>query len=235
MHTLLRANWTSLLSATFEADRNLLNRFIPPKTELSDWNGKYYMSLVGFLFQKPSLLRIPIPFYRNFPEINLRFYVRHKSRYGWRNGVVFIREIAPSRLIAMAANLMYGEDFISLPMNYCLEKTKELINLKYEWQIGKENNHIQIVCGATPREPGEADLTYYLREHYFAYSVNNDRCREFQIEHDKWNVFPARSFGMKVDTETLYGKEFVGYFKEAPVSSFYMDGSRTKVSFPSFI
>lgn len=235
MHTLLRANWTSLLTATFEADRKLLKRFIPPKTELSDWNGRYYMSLVGFLFQKPSLLRIPLPFYRNFPEINLRFYVRHKSRFGWRNGVVFIREIAPFRLVGIAAKWLYGEKFISLPMSYNLRKTNEIIQLKYEWKVCGVDNHMQIDCGATHHEPMESELAYYLREHYFAYSVNNNKCREFQIEHEKWNVYPSKSFGMKVDTETLYGKEFVEYFKEAPVSSFYMDGSRTKVSFPSFI
>ena len=105
MKSLLTADWTNLLVATFEADKNLLREYIPYKTELNDWNGKYYMSLLGFMFSRPLIAGIPSPFYRCFEEINLRFYVRYKSRYGWRNGVVFIKEIAPAKLIGLTGQM----------------------------------------------------------------------------------------------------------------------------------
>ena len=99
MRSLLTADWTNLLVATFEADKKLPREYIPYKTELNDCNGNYYMSLLGFMFSRPVIAGIPSPFYRCFEEINLRFYVRQKSRYGWRNGVVFINEITPYKLI----------------------------------------------------------------------------------------------------------------------------------------
>jgi uncharacterized protein YqjF (DUF2071 family) len=83
MKTLLTANWTNLVTATFEADKKLLQKFVPAKTELNDWNGKYLMSLVGFLFSSPCLYGIPSPLFRKFEEINLRFYVRHKTGNKW--------------------------------------------------------------------------------------------------------------------------------------------------------
>ncbi|QLQ07811.1 MAG: DUF2071 domain-containing protein [Anaerolineae bacterium] len=41
--------------------------------------------------------RPPLPFHRNFEEINLRFYVRRQAAEGWRRAVVFVKEVAPRR------------------------------------------------------------------------------------------------------------------------------------------
>jgi hypothetical protein len=43
---------------------------------------------------------LSIPFYRNFEEINLRFYIKHNTSDGERRGVAFIKEIDPKRGIA---------------------------------------------------------------------------------------------------------------------------------------
>src|SRR5882757_9476396 len=109
MKTLLTAQWINLLTATYETNKNLLKKFLPAKTELSDWNGKYFMSLVAFMFVKPVLLRIHSPIYKSFEEINLRFYVRYKEKSIWKKGVVFIKEVAPFRLIGFTAALLYKE------------------------------------------------------------------------------------------------------------------------------
>ncbi|MEI9911844.1 MAG: DUF2071 domain-containing protein [Bacteroidota bacterium] len=96
-------------SGYIEADKSLLQKYIPYKTELNDWNGKYYISLLGFIFNRPVIAGIPSPFYRRFEEINLRFYVRHKTGNEWKNGVVFINEIAPSPIIGLVARWLYHE------------------------------------------------------------------------------------------------------------------------------
>ena len=75
-YNFLVADWTNLLVATFETDKKLLNTYLPPQTELDDWNGRHYMSLVAFMFSNTRLMGIPSPFYRSFEELNLRFYVR---------------------------------------------------------------------------------------------------------------------------------------------------------------
>jgi len=49
------------------------------------------------------VLGVPIPFHRNFEEVNLRFYVRRKHEGVWRRGVVFIKEVVPRRAIAWVA------------------------------------------------------------------------------------------------------------------------------------
>jgi uncharacterized protein len=233
MRSLLTADWTNLLVATFEADKKLLRDYIPYKTELNDWNGKHYMSLLGFMFSRPVIAGIPSPVYRCFEEINLRFYVRHKSKYGWRNGVVFIKEITPYKLVGLAAKWLYRENFISLPMKHSFTHTGNEKKTFYHWYTGRDWNYLKLVTKPNPAEPAHYSLESFTREHYYAYTRQNAvKTREFEIEHPPWHIYPGISFDMKLDAATIYGNQFADYFQQAPCTSFLMDGSRTNVSFP---
>ena len=98
---------------------------VPLGTELDAWNGRHYVSVVGFLFINTLVLGLPIPFHRNFEEINLRFYVRRKGPEGWRRGVVFIKEIVPRWAIAAMARWIYNENYVAHPMSHILTRPAE--------------------------------------------------------------------------------------------------------------
>ena len=53
------------------------------------------------------MLGIPLPFHRNFEEVNLRFYVRSVEK----RGVVFVQELVPKRAVAFLANALYNEHY----------------------------------------------------------------------------------------------------------------------------
>jgi len=91
----LNAEWRKLILANYEFDEDILKKHLPYKTEIDKWNSTSYVSLVGFMFKNTKLLGIPIPFHRNFEEVNLRFYVRYKQNNEWKRGVVFIKELVP--------------------------------------------------------------------------------------------------------------------------------------------
>jgi uncharacterized protein len=69
----LTAEWRYLVMLNYEIDPAALADFVPTGTELDFWNGKSYVSIVGFLFRDTRIIGIPIPFHRHFEEINLRF------------------------------------------------------------------------------------------------------------------------------------------------------------------
>jgi uncharacterized protein YqjF (DUF2071 family) len=233
MKTLLAANWTNLVVATFETEEKLLKKYLPCKTEVNDWNGKYYMSLVGFMFSKPVIAGIPSPFYRSFEEINLRFYVKHKSKTEWKNGVVFIKEISPSKMIGLAAKLLYHESFISLPMKHIITMTDIKLKTEYYWKISRQWNYLKLTTSLSPYEPENSSLESFIRNHYQGYTKNTEtKTSKFEIEHRHWSIYPSLSFDMQLNTENIYGREFCEYFQQKPSTSFLMDGSRTKVSYP---
>jgi uncharacterized protein YqjF (DUF2071 family) len=69
----LTAEWRQLAMLNYEVEPSLLAPFVPRGTELDSWNGKTFVSMVGFLFLNTRVLGVPIPFHRNFEEVNLRF------------------------------------------------------------------------------------------------------------------------------------------------------------------
>src|SRR3954468_20670393 len=117
----LAAEWRYLAMLNYQVDPAILHPHLPRGTELDIWNGRHYISLVGFRFLNTRVLGVPIPFHRNFEEVNLRFYVRRKGPEGWRRGVVFIAEIVPRFAIAAVARLFYNENYVALPTRHKLD------------------------------------------------------------------------------------------------------------------
>jgi Uncharacterized conserved protein (COG2071) len=115
----LSAEWRDLVMLNYEVESRLLDGYVPPGTVLDSYQGRTYLSLVGFRFFNARLLgAIRVPFHGDFLEVNLRFYVRGIKRADKPRGVVFISEIVPKHGIAAAARLMYGEKYTCLPMRH---------------------------------------------------------------------------------------------------------------------
>lgn len=107
----LKAEWKKLAIINYEVDSDILLPYLPAKTELDMWQGKCFLSLVGFMFLNTKLLGLSIPFHRHFEEVNLRFYVKHHDGTQWKRGVVFIKEIVPKPMLTVVANTVYKEHY----------------------------------------------------------------------------------------------------------------------------
>src|SRR6266699_1116460 len=103
----LPARWSNLAILTWEVPPALLEPHLPAGLELDRRDGAAFASLVAFDFLDTKVLGVPWPGFRNFPELNLRFYVR----YGNQRGVVFVREFVPKRFVAWAARTLYNEPY----------------------------------------------------------------------------------------------------------------------------
>ena len=111
MKTFLTAQWQNIIMANYEIDPIYLKPYLPKGVELDYYNGKTYVSLVGFLFKNTSVFNISMPFFKTFEEINLRFYVVRKDGNKLKRGVVFINETVPSKAVALVANKIYKEHY----------------------------------------------------------------------------------------------------------------------------
>ena len=117
--TFLTAEWRKLIMANYVVREEELEPYLPVGTGLDRYKGRCYVSLVGFLFQDTRLKSVPVPFHRTFEEVNLRFYVQHARSTGERRrGVVFISELVPRFALTLVANMIYGENYASVPMRH---------------------------------------------------------------------------------------------------------------------
>ena len=98
--TFLKARWENLIMANYSIDPTILLPYLPAGVELDLYDGKAYVSLVGFMFKRSRIFNIPIPFMGTFEEVNLRFYVKRKVNDTYRRGVVFINETVPYKPVA---------------------------------------------------------------------------------------------------------------------------------------
>src|SRR5258706_7301960 len=108
----LTAGWSNLCLLTYAVPPALLEPRLPRGLSLDLRDGQAFVSLVAFDFLDTRVLGVSWPGYRDFPEINLRYYVRH----GAERGVVFIREFVPRRAVAFLARAVYGEPYLAAPM-----------------------------------------------------------------------------------------------------------------------
>jgi uncharacterized protein YqjF (DUF2071 family) len=123
----LTAEWNNLLMLNYGVDASLLEPFVPAGTELDAFEGKPYLSLVGFEFNRTRVLGFAVPFHQAFEEVNLRFYVRR----GFKRGVAFIRELVPRYAVAAIARWVFNENYSCVPMSHRIEA--EVPNTRGSW------------------------------------------------------------------------------------------------------
>jgi uncharacterized protein YqjF (DUF2071 family) len=225
----LSAEWRWIVILNFEIDPARLAHRVPAGTELDSWNGKHFVSLVGFLFQNTRVWKIGFPFHRNFEEVNLRFYVRRKAGDGWRRGVVFIKEIVPRAAIAFVARVFYNENYVSLPMSHRIE-TGGQISATYSWFSAGRKYGLRVTVHGSPVELVPNSEAEFITEHYWGYTrQRNNRTLEYHVEHPPWRVWNADEAQFSCDVRALYGEEFEESLNQKPASAFLAEGSMVNV------
>jgi uncharacterized protein len=228
----LTAEWRHLVMLNYEVDPGMLLKFVPAGTELDQWNGKSFLSLVGFRFLHTKVLGIPFPFHRNFEEVNLRFYVCRQQRGETKRGVVFIREIVPRWAIATIARTLYNENYVALPMFHQIHANNGgELEVNYSWQSGNILNRIGLAVSGEPALPKSGSEEQFITEHYWGYTAQKDgTCTEYQVTHPAWKVWSGEKIVVKGNLENLYGSNFAEVLKAPPASAFLADGSAVTVS-----
>jgi uncharacterized protein YqjF (DUF2071 family) len=226
----LTAEWRYLSMFNYEANPEILLPYVPKGTELDTWQGRTYISMVGFLFLRTRVLGLSIPFHIDFEEINLRFYVRRQTGNGWQRGVVFIKEIVPKAAIARVARTFYNENFVVMPMRHALHPPAEGIDgglkVEYAWRFRNQWNRMELTTRGCPQELTPGSLEEYIAEHYWGYAVQRDgSCLEYQVERPPWRIWQVEKCHLECQVAALYSPPFAPYLLPTPVSAFLAEGS----------
>jgi hypothetical protein len=230
----LTAEWRHLAMLNYRVDPAVLAPFVPAGTELDAWQGRTFVSLVGFLFLDTRVLGVAIPWHRDFEEVNLRFYVRRHAPDGVRRGVVFIKEIVPRWAIATTARLFYGEKYVSLPMRHSVPgdgaADRRPDHAEYLWRHHGVWNRLRVVPAGEPAEAGPGSEEEFITEHYWGYSrLRSGGTVEYRVEHPRWRVWQAGTASLEHDAADLYGPRFAAALAASPSSAFLADGSPVSV------
>lgn len=227
----LSAEWRDLVMLNYAVDPAFLKEYIPDGTELDSFQGKTYVSLVGFRFLRTKLLGIvAIPFHTNFDEVNLRFYVRRREGESIKRGVVFIREIVPKRAIAFVARVVYGENYTCHPMRHSIHVDEAGATADYSWKLGCLWCKIRTQAQGIPTLPNESSLEQFIAEHYWGYAAQRGGgSSEYQVTHVPWRVWKCSDASFEGDGSSLYGYGIGMALRRPPDSAFIAEGSDVQV------
>jgi len=219
------AEWRSLAMLNYQVDAAILKPHVPAGTELDSFDGAFYISMVGFLFQRTRVLGAPIPGHQDFEEVNLRFYVR-RHEDGWKRGIAFLKEIVPKFAIAVLARELYNENYVTMPMRHRADGNR----VEYGWLYSGNWNRLGVEIAGEPALAAPGSLEEFITEHYWGYTRQPDGgSLEYRVEHVPWRLWQTGRAQLLCDAAELYGPEFAEALGVAPRSAFLAEGSAVAV------
>jgi len=226
----LKADWENLIMANYTVNPSVLLPFLPKGVEIDTYQGKAYVSLVGFMFKNTRLFNIPIPYLGTFEEINLRFYVKRKDGNEWKRGVVFINETIPYKPVAWMANWLYKEHYISIPTKHkwtFREKTKDI---RYDWKMGNKWNVLTVNASTAKQPMAKGSIEEYIFEHYFGYTkIDDNTTQEYNVAHPRWETNQITDYHIDCDFGAMYGEAFRFLNHQEPANVIMAEGSEVTV------
>ncbi|MBC8324771.1 MAG: DUF2071 domain-containing protein [Verrucomicrobia subdivision 3 bacterium] len=220
----LTAAWRDLILFNWRVDSALLAPHVPAGTELDPREDEHWVSLVGFRFLDLAVKGVPAIGHRNFPEINLRFYVRREVKGELRRGVVFLRELTPRRLVEWVARAVYNEPYETLPLRALVEGRRT----GYELELDGARQQMAVDAAGDWRGP-EAMEEFFI-EHYWGYNRQTDGgSMEYEVTHPTWKVRSVELARFDLDVLAIYGPEWAEALAGEPDSVMNADGSKVAV------
>ena len=233
----LTAEWRYLVMLNWRVQPSLLHAYVPSGTELDAWQGQTFISIVGFLFRNTRVLGVPVPWHRDFEELNLRFYVRRTVDGEVRRAVTFIKELVPRRAIATVARLAYNEPYEAVPMRHRIgyagaaSVTPDVV--EYSWRHGRHWSRLSVQPVGEPTSIESGSEEEFITEHYWGYTRQRDGATvEYQVQHPRWRVCQVSNPLLDGDLVGLYGEKLAEILRQPPSSAFLAEGSAISVHAP---
>ncbi len=232
MSTFLAAEWRKLIMAQYEVAPEALTPYLPSGLELDLFEGRCFVSLVGFLFDHVRLKGIPVPGHTSFEEINLRFYVKRPNTPEGlpRRGVVFIREFVPRSAITWVARAFYEEPYSTMPTQHHIRTNDHTLFVEYGWKHHNRWQSVGVEAELTSQPMLPDSIEEFITEHYWGYTRRKDgSTSEYAVAHPRWQFYPIKRFDIDADFGELYGSLMAGMNPKLPAHVLLAEGGSVRV------
>lgn len=182
-------SWRRLLFAHWRVPAPELRPLVPPELTLEEFDGSAWVGLTPFVLRGLSLRGLPpLPGVSDFPEMNLRTYVR----FGDKAGIHFFSLDAASRSAVLAARALYRLPYKAAHMR--ARRVGEWV----EYRSRRTDGRAELSARYRPAGPVfqsvPGTLEHFLTERYALYVVLRDRTVvRGDVHHLPWNLQPAEA------------------------------------------
>jgi uncharacterized protein len=189
--------WHDLLFAHWPVDKVLLAQKVPAPLELELYNGEAWIAIVPFHMTNVAPRGVPsLPVMSEFPELNVRTYVRAGSK----PGVFFFSLDAGNPLAVTAARTLFNLPYFTSTMT--VEENGGRIRYSSR-RVGSTGANFEAEYQPTGpvfhAQPGS--LEYFLTERYCLYTVADGSASRVDVHHRPWALQEAEA-AIRVNTMT---------------------------------
>lgn len=225
-HPFLTARWSNLCIVTYAVPRAALESRLPPGLTLDERDGKCFVSLVAFDFLDVRVRGVRIPGLVNFPEVNLRFYVREGSR----RGVCFIRELVPKRLIAWVAKVVYNEPYVTARMESGVESIANGVRIRHRFERGGASGEVSVIGRGPAVIPRPDSIEHFFKEHTWGFGTGRGGgLLRYRVTHPTWAIYRVEVCDVRLDWSGIYGEAWTFLEGQRPESVVLAVGSGVEV------
>jgi uncharacterized protein YqjF (DUF2071 family) len=184
--------WHDLLFAHWPVDPSQLRSRVPAAFELDRFDGETWVGIVPFHMTNVAPRGVPsLPWVSEFPELNVRTYVR----VGDRPGVYFFSLDAASALAVAAARTMFHLPYFLAS----IEREEQDGGIRYRSRrTVEQGSSADLVVSYRPAgpvfHPAEGSLEYFLTERYCLYTIGKtSHPLRVDVHHPRWRLQPAEA------------------------------------------
>jgi uncharacterized protein YqjF (DUF2071 family) len=178
--------WHDLLFAHWPIDAGALREHVPSEFDLDLFDGTAWLAIVPFHMTNVAPRGVPsLPWISEFPELNVRTYVRVSER----PGIYFFSLDAGSTLAVQAAKSLLNLPYYSAAMHVAPNAGS------IEYDSRREHGSTAASLSARYRPVGapfkaiSGSLEYFLTERYCLYNLDHrDRPYRLDIHHPPWSL-----------------------------------------------
>lgn len=228
MRPFLQAHWSHLCVLSYEVPAELLTPHLPRGLVLDSREGRHFASLVAFDFENTRVKGVGWPFHRDFPEVNLRFYVRSKTG---ERGVCFIREFVPKAIVSWVARRIYHEPYECISMNSEVHRRGQGLEVIHRF---RHHDRWQELRVATTRDPPllpteDSWESFFIDQQWgFGRDASGVPTR-YRVVHPRWMVYHVEWAEVKVNWAKTYGPAWKILDHAKPFSKILAEGSEVAV------
>lgn len=225
----LTARWENLILISYRVKPEQLASYMPPGLIPDTIDGSAFVSLVPFEFNDIRVKGFRIPFHVNFPEINLRFYVKNSQD----RGVVFIREFVPNFLTPIVANSIYNENYQRVKMSGSLYESGSEIQVRHKILLDGKEFNLKLKAENKPFKPGADSTEHFFKEHKWGFGkTRRGGLLTYRVDHPVWEIYPVTDYSHNFDFGFIYGNNWEFLNNEKPFNVMFAAGSEVKVFSP---
>lgn len=181
----LEQEWLDLLFLHWEIDYSFLRKQIPEGLEIDTYDGRAWIAVVPFCMEKVGPRGCPKPSaVSDFPEINIRTYVKRSGK----PGVWFFSLDIPNRLPVWLARTFFHLPYFRAEM--MVEASQD--EIVYRSTVG-ERRFDATYSGLESVEIEPDSFEHWATERYCFYAQSQKRqLFRAEVQHPKWPLQRAR-------------------------------------------